>query len=281
MKGGSTTLALLVAVCCTAVDSYLHPTPQISDAVLSQERLVQSSMFYSQETIARAYRASIDSLPPVMSSAAASLTPRDGIRGRIYHVGCGLAGAMACIDTSEMPDTYGSPFEETRAFIDGGWCGLGVVSGDISHISSMHRIGLSHFRTDIAPMLTPRDTVIFNVISDNMIEPSHGVSTDLLAIADAVCNSGASGHVIHVVLLNRDQENNMTTSGNAPQEILSHLPSSAAIYTTLLPMHSAGRATRAKNSGALLYASLALKVMLNAVSTYAQGVGRGAIFKVI
>lgn len=275
MKGGTTTLALLVAVCCTAVDFYLRPIPHTTDEFLSYEKLIESSMFFSQEIVSRAHCASMDALPPVMCSAASSLTPKDGLRGHVYHVGRGLAGAMACIDTSEMPDTYGSPFEETRAFVDGGWCGLGVVSGDISHTSSMHRISLSHFRTDIAPTLTARDTVIFNIILGNEME-KEGISIDLLAVADYVSRSGASAHVLLVMAYPGCDQHAESTAG----ELMSHLPGHTTICTTLVPMRNEGHSMRVGNSGDNLYATLALKIMLNSVSTYAQGVGRGAIYKV-
>ena len=39
--------------------------------------------------------------------------------GRILYIGSGSAAALGCIDASEMPDTYGAPFDQTRGFVAG------------------------------------------------------------------------------------------------------------------------------------------------------------------
>ena len=49
-------------------------------------------------------------------------------RGHIYWSGAGAGGIIAAIDASEMPDTYGAAFDETRAFVFGGWDGVSPLS---------------------------------------------------------------------------------------------------------------------------------------------------------
>jgi N-acetylmuramic acid 6-phosphate (MurNAc-6-P) etherase len=81
--------------------------------------------------------------------------------GHLYYVGDGCAGIMGVIDASEMPDTYGCPFDEVRAFVEGGWKAVGNADGDISGTSRLCRISLDQFEEDILPGIKQPDIVVF------------------------------------------------------------------------------------------------------------------------
>lgn len=277
MKGGSAALALLTAICCSAVDTNFDYHREVDF-----DMAIVSSLTVSQETITRTYQACMTTLPTVMTAVAASLMPESGMRGHVYHVGRGLAGAMACIDSSEMPDTYGSPFDETRAFIDGGWLGLGVKSGDLSLLSPLHRISFTQFMEDIAVSLSSRDTVIFSVIDADEHGPE-SISEQLLVVAECVNRVGATAHVLEARLTDGCAKASSALQLNSVRSIeklMSSLSPAARLCTISLPKRSHMAETESCPSSYLLQAVLALKIMLNIVSTYSQGAGRGAIYKV-
>ena len=133
-----------------------------------------------QRVHALTYSQCSTSLPATMQCAADSL--RQG--GRLFYLGVGSAAIMGCIDFSEMPDTYGAPFDQTRAFVAGGWGAMRNVEGDISCMSYLHRIGLNHFEEDVLPTLRPIDTVVV-VISNPVFVPQ--VEADELTRVVGLC----------------------------------------------------------------------------------------------
>ena len=144
----------------------------VSDLLLEYQRLH-----------AHTYHAAQEYLPLIMRRAGESIRKK----GRILYMGLGSAGALGCIDASEMPDTYGDSFESIRGFVYGGWGsgtlptahdtpggkdidtskygGLGNREGDLSSTSSLHRICFDAFAEDILPSLTHDDHVIL-LLSD-------------------------------------------------------------------------------------------------------------------
>ena len=52
--------------------------------------------------------------------------------GHLYYVGISTNGILGAIDASEMPDTYGTSFEQTRSFLIDGWHCMNNVEGDLS-----------------------------------------------------------------------------------------------------------------------------------------------------
>ena len=60
--------------------------------------------------------------------------------GHVYYVAMDIRfGLMALIDASEMPDTYGSAYDEVRAFIQEGWTEVNNVEGDLSNSNPLLR----------------------------------------------------------------------------------------------------------------------------------------------
>ena len=280
MKGGTITLVLLIAICCPPVDHFLIRSniDRAGSAELkSFDSEIKSSLMLSQEIISRTYISAAANIEPIMRSAAESLNLQSGSRGHIYHLGRDLAGAMACIDTSEMPDTYGSPFSETRAFVEGGWEGLSVLSGDLSHVSSMHRISFLQFMEDVVPNLTARDTVIINsMFVDGDPAGSGNFSDEIVNIYSASRSSGATVQALKVCVTKDDCSVQGTTKLASSDKLSSLVPALECSCKVTLPM--TGQVPG--SSGLHLQGVLSMKILLNIVSTYAQGAGRGAIYKV-
>ena len=83
-----------------------------------------------------------------------------------------------CIDASEMPDTYGAPFDQTKGYVAGGWgkklkcpklmeTWIIIMTMVIAVMWTIRCLGLvlssislDDFITDILPGLTRVDTVI-------------------------------------------------------------------------------------------------------------------------
>lgn len=68
--------------------------------------------------------------------------------GKIYYISEQKnPGIMSIIDFSEMPDTYGSPFDQFRAFIRNGWNDLKNNEGnDIGNKSDLLNIDIENFK---------------------------------------------------------------------------------------------------------------------------------------
>lgn len=294
MKGGTTTLVLLTAICSSAVDSFASEMASAPADRCHFYHSILSSLLLSQEVVSRAYATMMDSLPSIMRDCAKSLTRLnlDGettpsCSGHIFHIGYELAGAMACIDTSEMPDTYGAPFDETRAFVAGGWGALGTQ--DLSRQSPLHRIDIVDFLSDVFPRLTPRDTILFSLCLDQ-----RGVDESTMSsindITQQLATKGVKFHLLLVALTYRRDTNCQITSrvAEVTKKLLTYFPDSLNICNVELPLllQSGDSNTDfdsnsvVKSSGLMLNCVLAMKMVMNAVSTFAQGAGRGAIFKV-
>jgi N-acetylmuramic acid 6-phosphate (MurNAc-6-P) etherase len=172
----------------------------------------------------------------------------------MLYVGAESAGCMAFIDASEMPDTYGSPFDQIRGFVEGGWGQGGVenATGDISGVSGLHRISSEHFRADILHTLGGRDTVV--VVAHN-----GSLTKNTLSLAEEV---GFRCPVMVLAAVNRS-----LLSAESAQVLasLAELTPTRVVVSLSQQME-----------GLLDYS---LKLLLNAVSTYAQAAGRGAVYK--
>ena len=141
--------------------------------------------------------------------------------GRILYIGAGHAGLFGLVDASEATDTYGSRFNDVRAFTLGGWpfmaCAEGVVDPVIppelrrlpgaahggaeaeaaAAIHSEHACpDLRSFMVDFVPTLTSADCVVLLHLSE------HGhadVDPVLLRAAESARAAGADVRYVHVV----------------------------------------------------------------------------------
>lgn len=248
MKGGTATLILLDVLCIKTLGK-LEISPEDEGDVLSLSNLSTAELLTRyQQVHALTYSAMQQSLPLVMRSAAAAVA--NG--GRLLYIGLESAGCLGFIDLSEMPDTYGAPFDQNRAFLLGGWKAAKNREGDISGASALHRIGFDHFLQDVVPTLTVRDALVVllpprsevrNLLQLlHMCKPS---TISVLCVRSRLCDpllpevvDLTGGRVVDVLQPHRDEK--MLHEG---------------------------------------FSDLAFKLMVNAISTYAQAAGRGALFR--
>ncbi len=110
MKGGSTTKVLLDTMLACAINATLDGSTVVGEACI-QRHLLGFQSVCSQVAFQTAQ------VKPLVQVATDTLKRR----GHLYYMGSATAGFMGMIDASEMPDTYGSPFDEVRGFVSGGW----------------------------------------------------------------------------------------------------------------------------------------------------------------
>lgn len=143
MKGGTATLILADAISYrAAMLSRGSKAPTIAEAVGK-----------AHETTRLTYEQS-RSIASVCELAANAM--RAG--GRIYYIGEGTAGVLGCIDASEMPDTYGVPFDTVRGFVCGGWADV-YAATEIHH--ERHLCLLARRPSPLAPLpFTPHPSLL-------------------------------------------------------------------------------------------------------------------------
>ena len=249
MKGGTATLILLdIIFLKTCKESgVLHSNhPLYNLAALS----VTDLLCEYQRCHALTYSACINTLPKIMEVSSQAIR----MGGHIYYIGSESAAILGCIDASEMPDTYGAPFDQIRAFVSGGWTALDNYDGDLSSCSRLHRIGLDHFIEDILPSLTSKDSVVVLVSSSGKYANEEVVTvTRMVKKTDAVMS----------YLISSSQEEDEFLLNNP-----FGIKEKSDYYSFVkIPIDHDG------------FHDLAIKLMTNAVSTYSQAAGRGAIYK--
>ena len=237
MKGGSATLILLDCICQQATNtcSPIHPASLLVS-------------YQSVHTLTYAAALNQVQFQQIMSCAAESLS----CCGRIFYVGSGSEGCVGFIDFSEMPDTFGAPFDQTRAFVIGGWSSVGNTEGDISNRSPLLNLDADHFSKEIVPSLQHRDTVIF-LATDATDDMTKLKISDLINL----CNQQTARTSLVVV-----------NSENSRKPSVPQYPSCTIEFHLDLRSHA--------HSG---FSDYAFKILLNAVSTFAQAKGRGALYR--
>ena len=101
------------------------------------------------------------------------------------YVGEGAGGLLGCLDASEMPDTYGVPFDAVRGFVCGGWPHVANREGDLSGRSPLLRLSLADLDADLLPRLSAHDRGLTRVgLSERGLE-----DCDAIAIARELMSS--------------------------------------------------------------------------------------------
>ena len=135
--------------------------------------------------------------------------------GHLYYVGISTNGILGAIDASEMPDTYGTSFEQTRSFIIDGWHCMNNVEGDLSKRGALYQIdAVLHFQQYIVPKLTKNDVVVFiNQLKENQTKKAQiilqNISTECFNKKSHICYIGFSNHS------NEKNEKNQKKSGES------------------------------------------------------------------
>lgn len=259
MKGGSATLILADAVCYRALQlSRGEAAPSIAAAVGSAHEAVRTTYLHAH------------SIATVCEAAGAAM--RAG--GRLYYVGEGAAGVLGCLDASEMPDTYGVPFDTVRGFVCGGWAAVANREGDLSGRSPLLCISLDDFGRDVVQQLTSADAV---VLLASATEPRGARRSGAVATVDADDFDGfASDRLWALVLrLRRAGVASVAMLAVARATEAEGLRNAASMLDAcaIIPLSVVGLGP---GHGGL--ADLSLKLMLNLVSTYAMTC-RGLVFR--
>ncbi|XP_076462218.1 glucokinase regulatory protein-like [Babylonia areolata] len=238
MKSGTATKLLLESVLVPAhAFCRLNTWPRVQDYLLTYKR-VWEKVYQEKSAIAA-----------LLQLAGTSL--RQG--GHVYYVGPGSLGILGLIDASECPPTYGSSPDDVRGFLEGGYETLGNLEGDLSSLGQHFQISSQDFYQSVVPSLTDKDLVIF--ISKG------GESTLPPEMQSAACQRACI--IVH------------TEKAHAVES----RPSGVRVVVDVGPV--------AQGSGSLgsdlqrlvvgLYAELAVKWTLNAVSTGAH-ILKGKVF---
>lgn len=163
-----------------------------------------------------------------------------------------------------MPDTYGSPFDQCRGFVCGSWSSARIVDENVARrAEALLRIGIEDFRKDVLSRLTTHDVVmVLDVNSSRRVETTDASElTDLVrAIVDET-----SANVVSVRVVSGHRE-------SCSRRRLFEMSKVDVVSRIALDGHA--DEGDMEDDGP---ACAALKVMLNAISTYAQSTGRGCV----
>ena len=254
MKGGSATKIILDAIVAKAFQLVFNassaPTP-IQRFTAQYERACRATYMHNER------------LGKVTRLAATALQRG----GHVYYIGASSAGAAGIIDASEMPDTYGSPFDEFRGFLYGGWEQLKLDS-KLRSVGALYCISAKDFEADVLPKMSCADVVVgLDVQSDDSLtdtsSPPH--HAHMLSMLERAAGKGSSVAFLGATGTGHCLENFIKL-------IESSIPECVAVLVRLdkgCNIHDFGKGCYLPKYGAEVEQSC-LKWMLNAVSTGAQ-----------
>jgi N-acetylmuramic acid 6-phosphate (MurNAc-6-P) etherase len=196
MKGGSMTKMLIDTVCACALKrsdvlgSRASMVPQPSVNVLNRLRQHRLADLVESQGIAvdvvcmmALYREVLDAINcQSVHTSIASVLDITQRSDHVYILGTGSLSVVGLIDLSEMPDTYGAPFDEMRGFTCGGWRSIMSPGSPIPTVTSpdvpafMGQISSDDFLKDILPNLSAADCVIFLSSAPNIDENAADVA---------------------------------------------------------------------------------------------------------
>lgn len=311
MKGGSASLILCAAMVEVGAkmafqvddnDATNQPLStiiaQLRSCFVQAEVAVRSLYSEASPLLANVLNSAADSLctstinkPQIECSSKRYITPSTS--GRIFYLGSDAAGLLGLIDASEATDTYGSKFNDVRAFTIGGWDRMSVRPGMIDPVIPLELRGtssgpsnadnsasqieyanpnLTSFIEDFVPSLTTSDCVIALWIESS----SPGRGKDSALLLEALTKSANAGAAVHAIIIGQNNtEIQFSTSVRS-------LDQKVDIVEIKLPSLSMAT-TLNKNivddktvNNVPVLALLALKLSLNALTTGAH-VSKGVI----
>jgi len=252
MKGGSATKILLDTILATAVQAVGQSTSQVAVSRVQQHLLAFQSVCSQVYFSAAAWR-------PLVAAAADTLKAR----GHLYYMGDEAAGIMGMVDASEMPDTYGSPFDEVRGFVQGGWAAAGVhTAADSMRAQSKYCHIQPYDFTQLPEELKAGSLVIVCTLGTS------AASDEVQAAAAHAAAAGAT--VAHLIIAAADTG----APARKPQAALGEAAPAQLHARVCLT----GEQHLATGGAAPSYHEMALKWILNAVSTLGQ-VSKGMVYR--
>ena len=241
MKGGSATWILCTAMVevgakfAIADDNVRanHPLSkiiaQLRGCFVQAEVAIRSLYSLASPALARVLNSAANSLctPAVKDSQSFCISKRyitPTTSGRIFYVGSDSAGLLGLIDASEATDTYGSRFNDVRAFTIGGWNQMSVREGmkdpvippELRGMNSMEESSLQlefanpnlkSFIEDFVPTLNSSDCVVALWIDSSRIE----TEKDETMLLEALTLSAEAGAAVHAIIVH-DKTSHFSTS---------------------------------------------------------------------
>lgn len=287
MKGGSMTKMLLDTVCACSLKrsgvlgSAASLVPRPSANVLNRLRLHRLADMVENQGAAvdvvcmmALYQEVLDSINCAsVHASVASVLDITQRSDHVYILGCGSLAVVGLIDLSEMPDTYGAPFDEMRGFACGGWQSMLSAGSPIPTVTSpdvpvfMGQISSDDFLKDILPNLSPADCVIFLSSSPNIDENARNVSeAEHVLQATLASKASRSFSVVVMDFVDSVNSNRGSYGGAVDVSVQIKLPYSHALsYGHLLPRPLLPT-----------YVEMACKWLLNCITTNTQ-VGKGVV----
>jgi protein O-GlcNAcase/histone acetyltransferase len=287
MKGGSMTKMILDTVCACSLKrsnvlgsrASLVPRPSVN--VLNRLRqhrladLVESNGAAVDVVCMLAlYQEVLDALNcDSVHSSIANVLDITQKSDHVYIVGSGSLAVVGLIDLSEMPDTYGAPFDEMRGFTCGGWRSMLSATSPVPTVTSpdvpvfMGQISSDDFLKDILPNLSSADCVIFLSSSPNIDENSQNVAEAERVLQATVASKASRKFSVVVVEFVDSVNSNHGSYGDAVDvNVQVRLPYSHALsYGYLFPRPLVPT-----------YVEMACKWLLNCITTNTQ-VGKGVV----
>ena len=287
MKGGSMTKMLLDTVCACALKrsgalgsaASLVPRPSVN--VLNRLRQHRLADLVENKGAAvdvvcmlALYQEVLDAMNcQSVHSSLGSVLDITQKSDHIYIVGSGSLAVVGLIDLSEMPDTYGAPFDEMRGFTCGGWRSMLSPSSPVPSVTSpdvpvfMGQISCDDFLADILPNLSAADCVIFLSSSPNIDENAQNVAAADGAMQAALAAKASRKFSVVVIEFVDSVSSNHGTHGHAADvTVRVRLPYSHALsYGHVFPRPLVPT-----------YVEMACKWLLNCITTNTQ-VGKGVV----
>lgn len=279
MHGGSATLALLDAMCFRAACLIASDNAGAA-ALLPSARPEAPATMYSLlsrcEAAARAAYQDPESLAAVAELAARATRST----GRLFYLGDGVAGIVGIVDASEMPDTYGVPFDTVRAFVGGGWTNVGMSNREGEGVrgkSPLLHLSLEDFETEVLPTISSDDTAILLGCGEQppVSEPAPGPSVDAGEGSKSVADGTWALARLAQLMRTRGIGRMGLVCAGRPEFVAGMagaLAGASLDAHCLVHLEDAGFVP-----GHTGLSELALKICLNAVSTYAM-TARGLVF---
>eukprot|EP00043_Microstomoeca_roanoka_P017014 m.176301 g.176301 ORF g.176301 m.176301 type:complete len:615 (-) comp16559_c1_seq3:171-2015(-) len=231
-----------------------------------------SALVMNYEAAVRAVYLSLVDVASAVAMAAQALN--NG--GHIYYLGRNSFGLAAMIDASECQPTYNARFEDVRAFLCGGYETLRNVQGDLSEHNPDFGLSWKHFYTKVVPTLSNKDLVVLvdgaytavegpEALEDESLLPmilqaAKDKSVSLVAAIVGDMDNKASAHPVY-----RKQQRRVAEPTSPVDGLLKHELSGSTLFDYILrvPLHHVAFDTLPLP----VYAELAMKLVLNAITT--------------
>jgi N-acetylmuramic acid 6-phosphate (MurNAc-6-P) etherase len=245
MKGGTATKVLLETMITAAIPK--------DNTKLDRTKHARTIEQYTHAC--RAAYMPIEDIAKVVTACGSVLKNN----GHIYYIGMNELGVMAFIDASEMPDTYGTPHDNVRAFVRGGWKTMGNVAGDLTDSHHLFQISWQHFTDVTLPTLSASDIVI-GLCCDSELPNVH-------KLLQTCSSSPAATAMIHLTVKSPDSKSEIDQAVSFAKSFTYTVH---VDMSQLKSIHILADSSAHKSAGDYSLLTSAAKWILNVISTGAN-----------